>query len=122
MKLNLASSDAERTAPVTLTRTPGLKTVLFITMLIGSAVVTMVPTAALAKKGDLYSLKTGGCLKGDVKGKHGWCVEHLSVGAPDSTDKGSTVKSTDSKAAALPELIRPGPGPLKPPPEPVLKL
>jgi hypothetical protein len=53
-----------------------MKNNFIVALVLASAAAALTPTIVLAKKGDLYSLWAGGCLKGDVKGSHGWCIEH----------------------------------------------
>ena len=84
-----------------------LKHTLMLALFVGSSAAAIFPATAVAKKGDLYLNKDGGCDPGDVK-KGYWCVE--SIAARDTSKAGA---GTDRGTGAAPSgRTYPKPGPL----------
>lgn len=109
MKFNLAANHTN-TACIRSREVGQMKRALMIGLLIGIGVVAIIPTPALAKKGDLYVNNDGSYDKGDSK-KGYWCVESMAASA------GSTAKEVGSKGpkesgASASTRIYPKPGPL----------
>lgn len=115
MKFNLTANHTN-TACIRLRDVRKMKKTLMIALLIGIGAVAILPTPALAKKGDLYVNKDGSCDKGDSK-KGYWCVESIAASAGSKAEK---VDPTEPGVSAT-TRIYPESKP-KPKPEPLVSL